>query len=425
MVRNGKEQLNEDQSKPVVDGTPFGGAEFFSQEAIYGDEDTSDMPDEVRQFFDSHDFSEVPFKVMLKQIPEGGSSADESYVKGWKNQVPSLDYIANEWGPGSYVIIFNWRGKDPETGRARNMGERVYISISDKYQEQYEDYQEKRRIEKAVKRKKELERIKHAREVDEAISGQSENTALSQADPLQAGQQYIEKMSRAADMLGWKRGFDWEGLMKMLIPALPAALGYLTNKQQQTVERQDRMMTLMLTTMQNNTQQLVEAMRNQNGPQSGSDMMKEMFSMVTGAMDIKSALNGENNKESIVDKICKLVEGVAPMIVQMAAMPRQQREAMPAYQAAKAYVDTDPTFQAARNDPDVLHMLVERWDGFYGWEQTDSILEVGGLARPETCPRTPDKRYKAGDPRNESQGAPPATREDFEEQAGDIEVEDE
>lgn len=402
-------QSREHENADAVSGEEiFGGTtDFFSKDAIYGDDDVSDMPDEVRHFFDQHDFSEKPFKVMLKQIPDGGNTADESYVKGWKNQVPSIDYIANEWGPGSYVLIFNWRGKDPETQRTKSQMERVNICISDKYQEQYEEYQEKRRIDKAKQRKKELERIKHAREVDEAISGTTQSFDLAErVDPLKAGEQYIEKMARAADMLGWKRGFDWEGMVKLLAPALPAVIGYLSNRQQQSLARQDEMMKLLFSTMQSNTQQLVEAMRNHNGPQTGSDMMREMFSMVTGAMDIKSALSGES-KETVVDKIFKLVEGVAPMIVQMASVPRQQRESIPAYQAAKAYVDSDPAFQAAQNDPEILKMLVDRWDYYYGWEQTDGILEVGGLQRPESCPRVESKRYKYGDPRNES--SPPAT----------------
>lgn len=408
--QNGKgEEANREQGtfsdNSIIDQDIFGGTQdFYSKDAIYGDDDTSDMPDEIRAFFDLHDLSERTFKVMLKQIPENGSTSDESYIKGWKNRVPSIDYIANEWGPGSYVMIFSWKAKDSESQRSKSFMERVNISISDKYQEQYDEYQSRKRLDRQLKRKKEIERLRQNRELEEAITGSGANSESHSINEVEAGEQYIRKMAKAADMLGWKRGFDWEGMMKMIVPAMPAIIGYFNNKQQQAIARQDRMMELLFTTMQQSNNQVLEAMKGANGPQTGSEMMKEMFSMVTGAMDIKSALNGEN-KETVVDKIFKLVEGVAPMIVQMASIPRPQRESIPAYQAAKAYVDSDPSFQAAQNDPEILKMLVDRWDYYYGWEQTDGILEVGGLNRPESCPRLESKRFKYGDPRNEQVGS--------------------
>lgn len=413
MIRqNGRNTKREDEESEsiIVDNSSdpiFGGAvDFLSKEAIYGDgEGIDDMPDEIREFFDAHDLSRVVFKVLLKVIPEGGTSADEAFVKSWRDKVPSIDYIANEWGPGQYILIFTWRCTDPETKRVRNFSERVSLSVSDKYQDQYDDYQEAKRIKRAEQRKQRLARLRDRQDIESAIYGREANKG--EDDPLKAGEQYIEKMSKAAEVLGWKRsGFDWENIAKLLVPALPSIIAYLSDKQSRSLERQDRFLTLMMSTMQNNTTQLVEALKGHNGPSTGSEIMKEMLSMVTGAMDIQSTLKGET-KEGIVDKIFRMVENVAPMVLSMSLVPRQQREALPAYQAARAYVENDPTFQQAQNDPEILKMLVDRWDDWYGWEQTDGIINVAGFERPSTCPRLPEKRFKNGDPRNRQDNEPP------------------
>ena len=71
---------------------------------------------------------------------------------------------------------------------------------------------------------------------------------------------------------------------------------------------------------------------------------------------------------------------------------------------AKAYVGASPDFQELKKDPAEMKRFVDNMDNFFGWEQTDMILEVmgnGEVPRPAECPKDPSKRYKAGDPRNQ------------------------
>jgi hypothetical protein len=170
---------------------------------------------------------------------------------------------------------------------------------------------------------------------------------------------------------------------------------------QQDAERRrsedfNKMLMLMMTQGQNATGQMFEMMKLQSGQGSGGQAFKEMKDMIMGALDLKSVLAG-NEKETLSDKIFRVVEGVAPQILQIAATAAQAqaaRNTMPV-KMAKGYIDSDPDFAALKQNPAEMKAFIEKMDSFFGWRQTDVVLAVADWQRPDNCPRDPMKEHPA------------------------------
>lgn len=128
--------------------------------------------------------------------------------------------------------------------------------------------------------------------------------------------------------------------------------------------------------------------------------VEEFKSMLTGAIDIKQELSGMG-KESVADKVFKLLEGLSAHVIPLLMMPRAQAAIDPRMKIAQAYAQASPDVQELRNNPMELSKLVHELDDFYGWEQTNGILAVMKFSRPDDCPCEPGQRYPQGDERNE------------------------
>ena len=125
-----------------------------------------------------------------------------------------------------------------------------------------------------------------------------------------------------------------------------------------------------------------------------------------GAIDLKAAITPE--RETVADKVFKVVEGVLPQILQIAALNHQQRQQDWRYKVAQAAVSASPDFKAVMNDPAELAKMIAKLDDHYGWEQADQVLMVAGLVRPPACGRDPALQYPKGDARRSSTRPPEA-----------------
>ena len=110
--------------------------------------------------------------------------------------------------------------------------------------------------------------------------------------------------------------------------------------------------------------------------------------MIFGAIDIKEALQGAP-KETLSDKIFRMVETVAPQILAIANTAAQtaNAKANPMVGMTKQYIESNPDFQALLHDPVEKQAFIEKMDSFFGWRQTDIILQVAAWDRPATCAR--------------------------------------
>lgn len=382
-------------------------AEIFgpgSTMTMVGDPD-DEMPDEIRSIIEENGLSKRDFACVLKEILTGttGDSVDGSantvYVKGWKRSIPSMEYIAKEHGPGSYVLVLSWRYIDRENNVHRMKREMVPIQISEKCASDYRKHQLDKKIKDASATGT---KVREAL-VEKTIEGQLINaiTDGNRDDKKQSPKEYLEEIMGTVKMLGLPIGgfgapartIDWEKILAVAVPGLTALFGVLQNASQRRADEQNKLFMMMMSQNQNASGQVIEMYKTLAMKPAMDNPLKELQQMVMSAMDIKELMNPQ--KETLSDKIFKVVEMVAPQILQIAANAAQTHQPPrgPAVDVAKMYVKANPDFEKLKNDPAEMMKFVERLDDRIGWENADVVLGVVDWQRPTNCVRDPAKRY--------------------------------
>ena len=301
--------------------------------------------------------------------------------------------------------MFVYKEKDDNGRRTKTQTKSIPLAISEKYQDDYEEYQFKKKLARMKKNRNKALSAKMEKLLEVSIDDEPKDKRTE----LEAGKQYVSQVVEAANMLGLSRpqerqGIDWDKVLPVILTGVPAILKVLSDQQANQREYMDRMLQTMLTMNNSSNNQLVEMLKTQQGVGSGNMAIKEFKDMVLGALDIKEALSG-SGRETVSDKIFRMIEAVAPQVLSIAAMSKQQQLASPNYHMAKAYMEHSPEFQKLRENPQALVDLVNRLDSFYGWEQSDAILQVAGYQRPDECPRREEQRRPAGNETEETNDA--------------------
>lgn len=383
--------------------TIFGGPTFASP-----DED-NDAPEEIVDLFQAEGLSDRGYNCMLKQtdFPNAGQI---SFIKTLSNHYPSHEWIANNYGPGNYVLYFRWRAAPDNFGVRKNKSASVYITISDKLKQQYLDYQLQLRLERLSQNRQkirdaQMEKIMEEQMIGLDPPGATENrTGLPSIDPKIAAKAYIAEALETAKSLGLttgRQGVEWDKLLPAILTGLPMIMKMFQDSAERRDQQRQDMMNLMISMNSNSSSQLIELMKAQTGPTKGQDMMKEWMDMLKGALNIKELF--ADKEESLADKVFGLVESIAPHLLAVLALPPAQRAVDPRMQFARNFAATSPDIKALAADPEELGKFVRNLDAFFGWEQADVILQVmgnGNLLRPANAPRLPNQQYPQGDPRN-------------------------
>lgn len=385
---------------------------------VLGDPSTEDIPDEIISVLDEFGLhSGRSFRVIVKELADGvDDPAHGSYIKGFSRTIPTVDWIGRNYGPGRYCLVFQWRSKDEESGKMGNKTERVIIEVSEKFESEYREFQHQEKLRRLKKRKESVQ--------DALLESKIESSILTEEggesrDSKQSAREYVNEMLSFNEKLGLRRGgIDWEKILPVVLTGLPLALKALSEVSASRQNQQNQLMTLMLTQSNNYNSQLVEVMKNL-GPQNGSDTMKEFREMLTSAIDMKELLHGEK-KDSLADKIFSLVESVSPQLLQVASLSAQARQSDPRVAMARQYIATNPDFQALADSPESKSNLVRRLDGYYGWKQTDAILQVMGWQRPEGCPRRPEQESPTAGGSDGSEGSEGSDSDDVDDVMGEM-----
>jgi len=379
-----------------------------------------DIPDEIRCLLESNGLGKKTFQCMLKEIPAGtsvgerGTTVNTVYIKGFTRGIPSPDYIAKTYGPGDYLLCFTWSNTEDD-GSHKNRHEELPISISEKVLGDFK----RQRLNDKIKDASEIgSKVRDALvekslegEMLKALTGKNTPEAVDQAT---AAKSYIQETIETAKMIGLSpyaaqppaRTFEWDKLLPAVITGITAFMQIQQNADQRRSEEFNKMLMLLMSSSQNSNNQLLEVMKVQSGAGSGNMAIREFKDMVLGALDIKDALSG-NSKESLGDKIFRLVESVAPSILSIAATTAQSAQAAaanPMVQMAKGYIEKNPDFQALKKDPVEQKKTIDQMDRVYGWVQTDHILNTMGWQRPENCPRVAEYKDPAPDDADVSEG---------------------
>lgn len=399
------------------DNAPVNNDPIISDDAFFGppgggidDIDPEDMPIEIKELMETHGLNEKSYQCMLKEVRNSDGEAVDSYITSWRRRFPTIEWIGKNYGPGTYRLCFIWRGVRAD-GKTGSRTENIPIEISDKYQDIYDEFQLQKKIERVKRKNKMIRDAKLSKQLEDDLNLEGVSSGNNANPDVQgAAKGYYKEMLDFAQSVGLqKKGLDWEKLMPLLITGVPAIMKIFSERAAIEREERNRFMTLLMTMNSNSSQQLVDVIKSQNGPSSGTQYMKEITDMIVGAMDLKTALSPE--KETVVDKIFKTIEGVAPAIVQMASMKQAERENNVAYKMARTYVDAAPEFKQMENDPMIKHEVINRLDEVFGWEQADMILAVAGYERPQDCPRDPSMQYPQNHPSRQRQDQPTPEQE--------------
>jgi hypothetical protein len=373
-------------SDPLADLFRTGGVALVGSE---GDQ----IPEEIANVFEEHGFDKKSFRVMLKEVPDGSTPDNPSalYIKSWFRSIPTIDWIGANYGPGTYLLIFSWRGSD-DNGVLRYRTRDMMFQVSDKFLDEYKKTRFDKKMKALEDRREKLRTAKIDKELDEVL----DTEVSAEPQQKQSAKEYVNEIVSVARDLGLtqRQGPDWNTLLPALLTAVPAILKMLTERNDNTPAMLEKMMGLIVAQSTGHNQQLVEALKSVQGEGSGQKAIKEFRDMVLGAIDLREAISGK--EESTADKIFHLLETIGPQVLSMAAQPRAVRAINPMYAAAKGFMAKAPEFQALKADPGVLPELVAKLDAFYGWAQADQILEVSGYQRPPQCPRLPEQMLPAG-----------------------------
>lgn len=371
-------------------------------------ENDTSAPEEVLYAFMEHGLQERSYTCVLKN-----ARGNNVIVKSFNSCYPSIEWIQKNCGPGQYTMDFMWRASTD--GKKRNFKtEKIHITL--------DDSPENRRIYKNFQLDAKLRDLKSNREkirdtyIDKILESDLEDVGLDigslrkQPDGKSvqelAAEQLKQSMELARVMMPQppeqRRGLDWERLAPLLLPMITGVMKVLSDNAVRREEQNMKMLGLITGISNNNQAQLVEILK-RDKPQSNQDMMREVMDMIKTVVDFKQVMNPE--KESLADKIFSLVESVAPHIAAVVSTPRQMQAVDPRVQIARQFVENSPDFQQLQQPENHAEMVkfVGRLDEFFGWEQADQVLAVmtaGSIERPAECPRMPEQRYPAGDPRN-------------------------
>lgn len=389
---------------------------FGPGSGVFADpEEDSNPPDELIAIFDEFGIRERSYRCILKEI---GTGANNTYVKSFNHQYPSMDWITNNCGPGEYLLVFQWReqtGEKTEGGHRKtiNRSEQVPVTISEKALSQWREYQFQQKIKKLAEKRQQIQDAKIDRALDVDLSELEPKGSTLPApppvDPAEAGKAYVKNIVEAASMLGLSRApqpsMDWGKLLAGLAPLALPLFEFFKSSREAEAQRQREFTQLLLTTMAGSHSQVLELAKVQNGQGAGSGMAKEYLDILRSAIDIKQEISGMG-KESIADKVFGLLEGLAGHVVPLLMMNAQQRASDPRMMIAKVYRDTSPDIAELKMHPEELQKLVVKLDAYYGWAQTDGMLAIMGFERPVECVRDPGKQWPDGDPRNVPNPAP-------------------
>jgi len=384
--------------------------------------ETDEIPEEVAAIFAEHGLTNRKYRVVLKQVPEGSTDdGNLPFIKSWTRSIPSIDYIGREYGPGTYKLTFMWTSS--EGGKSSQRGESMMITVSDKFLAEYKEHQFNKKLNEMENRRTKVRDQKLEGTMDALIDPYMDQSKKSDETVEQAALKYVDNITSMAEKLGLtrKQGFDWDKVLPIAMSLIPALMNTLSESKRSQQAESQRMLTLMTTVMSQNNAQLIDVMKSQQNPR-GADLTKEMFEMIKGAIDVKEMI-ADHGKETVADRVFGIIGQVAPHILEVAKLNAMQRQMDPRYQIAKMYAQQNPDVKEAMHSPTVAAELYAKLDANFGWRQADVILsEVGGITRPDNCPRRPeyempaDQRGTTDSPTNEVDTDPsPMTGEDADE----------
>lgn len=350
---------------------------------------TEDTPDEITDFVRSNDVADK-YVVMLKQRPDGGGPAQT--LRSFSNYYPNVNTLGREWGPGSYSLIFSWRGEG-KSGKKETLTKEFKIDLPERaWADEHDQYL----LERSRKRQEALEKVLK----QDALKSRILGTPMTPPPPPPSDLDTMKKFLSLAKDLGVPIGGniketkekDKKSFAERIIEMAPAitaigaalspiAVAYISRKK----EPEDKSTTnLLLNHLLNNKPQENETMK---------QIVPFLMGTMKQMMDFKDAMQPVE-KESLVERLIDKLAPVVPQVLALASLPRQQMENNPMTKMARNM----PDVKAMTSDAEMLALAIPKLDAIYGAQNVDDILAVAGVERPpqfaENYKKFPSKGYR-------------------------------
>lgn len=334
-----------------------------------------DTPDEIMDFVRSNDVADK-FTVMLKQQPEGGGKPQT--LRSFSNYYPNVNTLGREWGPGSYILVFSWRGEGA-SGKKETVTRDYKIELPERaWGEEHERWLEQRH-EKRIEEKTGKWR-------EEALKAQVLNTVnpIQQQTPVSDIETLKKTLGILKDLgvpIGGqvkqekekeKKSFS-EKLIEMapVITALgaiitPLATAIITRPK---APNDNTLTNTLLTHVLNKPKE--------------DDALKTVVPFLLGSlkqmMDFKESVEPQE-KQSTVERIFDKIAPMVPAVLGAVAASREQAMNSPMAKVAQMH----PDMRTLKADPELQAMMIQKLDEVYGFQQTNQIILVAGIERPES-----------------------------------------
>lgn len=325
--------------------------------------DTEAVPEDIENFLNELGIKDRKYTCHIKRAPQSGG-LPEHLPGSFLGEYPDINELGRKFGPGKYYYCFKYLIVKPDGSRKQTTKEFMVV-LGDEWAELCEEYH----AEKYIERENKLDTLSRKARMKKALRGQpTENNNTDGVDGL-------IKATDVLKTLGVPIGVNNNLPAKQNDNSLVAMLGLISTMQQNATQMQMKMMEAT----NNNMVQLMAALI---AKPEGKNQFMEALNVMREMVDIK--LNLTPQKEDTVDKVFKLLEGVLPMLSQMAALKAAERAKITKPLVSKAKESKE--YNEIANDENMLRALIERMDSVHGAENTNTILETMGWQRPADMP---------------------------------------
>lgn len=336
---------------------------------------TDETPDEIRNFVLENAVANK-FTVMLKQKPDNGGVAQT--LRSFTNWYPNVNTLGRQWGPGSYILVFSWRGSGI-SGKKETITKEYQIELPDRaWADEHDLYLEEKA--RARREKKDAEWREEA-DRNRAMGGHTAAPQVSEIDALKKALELAKSLGiglgnqgpAAAKPAAEKPQKTFGEKLIDLAPAI-TAIGAVVGPiaiaiiQRPKVKDDNTLTNTLLSHVLNNKPQENETMKQIVPFLMGT--MKQMF-------DMKDSMQPEE-KESMVEKILGKLAPMVPAVLALATLPKEERDAHMGVKMARA----DQGVQAIAGDPEATRIAVQKLDEAYGFQNANDIISVAGMVRP-------------------------------------------
>ncbi len=331
----------------------------------------SEEPPDVDQFLTDVGIKESKYVCTIKKAPTSGSGVKEFLPIAMKGEYPEIEELGKRFGPGQYFFCFGWMTKDPDTEKPKKMMKEYKVYLGEAWSDIHDEYMSEKWKSKEEKIIKEAQQ-KKLRDASRGIMPGSPDSKPDH-DPIADLKNTMGLLKDLGVPIAGGQNVPANGGDNVSMMAL---MMNMQQKQTEQSQQSNKDTMNMFMTMNQNMMTMMMGMMNNNKPQTNDQMMKEVFGMITGAVDMKNALNPA--QETVVDKVFGLLQSTLPAIMALASKPKAERQADPLVQV----VTGSDEFKGLQNDPEMLNSLIQKWEKAHGAEKTDVILETVGLRRP-------------------------------------------